>query len=326
MSSQIIADDDTRNDDEEFNQEYSKLISNSTSDQSIGTLLLIGIPRESVISLDGTVRIVGREDFAVVGLRPNLFHLFSCRPSVACGLTSSNFCSSLAVGIVMMVMSNDTPNNENWIVARKYDEGIEELSPDELFPSKNLKEIISSGALSWNHFCRYQDFVSMPSAVQQSNAEVADSWVHLVSYITIPLLKRRGMGHGEKIIPGAFTNDDQVLEIPDYKISKQLKKDGSLIAYPPIPCIDGEASSNIKKTSHIGTKNFLKTISPQDRTLLLHYHKSTTGLTFTSVGGALLENVLNSYYAGEWKDLVGDMQLSFILFLYLGCLASFEHW
>lgn len=324
MSFQIVANDDTRNDDEGFNQ--TKLISSSASDQSIGTLLLIGIPRESVISLDGAVRIVGREDFAVVGLRPNLFHLFSCRPSVACGLKSSNCSNALAVGIVMMVMSNDTPKNKNWIVARKYDERTEELSPDELFPSKNLNEIISSGALSWNHFCRYQDFVSMPSDVQPSSAEVADSWAHLVSYITIPLLTRRGMRHGDKIIPGAFTNDDQVLERPEYKISKQLKKDGSLITYPPIPCIDDEVSSNVNKTSHIGTKNFLKSISPQNRTLLLHYHKSTAGLTFTSVGGALLENVLNSYYAGEWKDLVGDMQLSFILFLYLGCLASFEHW
>lgn len=328
MISQIIADDDTsRNDGGEFNEAYSKLMSNSTSDQSFGTLLLLGIPRESVISLDGAVRTVGREDFGVVGLQPNLFHFFSCRSSVVCGPTSNNVFNALAVGIVMMVTSNDVPNNENWIVARKYDKRIEELSADELYSSsKNLKEIITSGTLSWNHFFRYPDFVTLPLSAQQSNTEVADSWVHLVSYITPPLLKKRGIGHGDKIIPGAFTNDDRILEGSGQEVDEQLKKDGSLIVYPPIPCIDDEASFHVKKTSHIGTKNFLKTVSPQNRTLLLHYHQLTTGMTFTSVGGALLENVLNSYYEDEWKELVGDMQLSFLAFLYLGCLASFEHW
>lgn len=327
--SQTVHDDDP--DDDEYNQSFGQIIPDDVTNGCIGTLLLIGIPRQSIISLDGAVRTVGREDVGIVGLQPNLFHLFSCRPCVDCkGVQSSGLNHSLAVGIVIMVMTEDVSNNNNWIVARKYDAKIEELSSDEVYTSCNtLEDIINSGALSLHHFCRYQEFLAMPPAMQQSNTNVADSWFQLVSYITPSLLRRRGIRHGDKIIPGSFQNDDRVLENSGQKNSKQVAKDGLVITYPPIPCIDDDASADVKKMSHVGTKNFLKTLSPSDRTLLLHHHQSTAGMvksTFTSVEGAVLESVLHSSYSGKWEDLIGDLQLSFVAFLYLGCLASFEHW
>ena len=41
---------------------------------------------------------------------------------------------------------------------------------------------------------------------------------------------------------------------------------------------------------------------------------------------AILRHVLESCHGNSWRVLLGDIQLSFIVFLNLHCLASLEHW
>jgi A1 cistron-splicing factor AAR2 len=39
-----------------------------------------------------------------------------------------------------------------------------------------------------------------------------------------------------------------------------------------------------------------------------------------------MEHVLKTYYNDKWKDMLGDVQFSYVLFLNLHCFSSLEHW
>ena len=41
---------------------------------------------------------------------------------------------------------------------------------------------------------------------------------------------------------------------------------------------------------------------------------------------AALRYVMERYHDNNWRTLLGDLQLSFVVFLNLHCLASMEHW
>ena len=324
--------------DNEFNREIT--FSQTRLDGSCGILLLLGIPKHSNVTLDGASRIVAREDgyVGILGLDPNLFHLFACRPCVSSVASDAHRRHSLAVGVVMMIEGR-TPSEKNntkygWVVARKYDEQTEELSSSDIFPTfETLAGAVHSGNIPEHIFCRYQEFVADSSAttiqdanisVQRSN-KINDSWLQHVSYIGPTLLSRRGIHHGDKIVPGTFRIDGEASGLTN---ADDVITDGSVIKYPPIPCIESvEGATN--KIKHEGTKYYLKSLTPKDRTLLLHYRQppsTVTKITYSCVGSAVLEEVLQSYYEGNWEDLIGDLQLSFVSFMYISCLASFEHW
>lgn len=81
---------------------------------------------------------------------------------------------------------------------------------------------------------------------------------------------------------------------------------------PPIPVID----RHYRFTSHHGTKEFLQGLSATDRTAFL---------THPRAAHHALQHILNVYYT-DWQELIGDVQLSFILFLHLHCYNSLVHW
>lgn len=96
--------------------------------------------------------------------------------------------------------------------------------------------------------------------------------------------------------------------------------DGITPAYPPVPCIDPDSSSPgrpAKRGVHAGTRRYLSSLSPSER---------TAAFLDSTPGSKVLRDVLKREYGGLWGDVLGDVQLSFVLFLHLGCLASFEHW
>ena len=311
-----------------------------------GTVALLDLPPGSSLSVDGSTQIIRREDFVgIYGVPTISFHLVVVSsaggPATNTGTCTDNddvvhgsqttisTPSALhTTGFVLMRNSSDGDNDgvsnhdEGWIVARRYDPQTEEIcstSPDGITCS-NLQRSIQDGSIGPQRVVPYHRFIE-----NQTNP---DAWKVITSFISSSLLQMRGIASGEKIVPGAYeedfddekryvTSDDgegseKYIKAKDP--AESTPRDGISICYPPMPCIEG---SHMARTGHAGTKRYLSHLSPSDRTALF---------LDTEPGTKVLDTVLRTYYDGSWEELVGDVQLSFLLFLHLGCLSSFEHW
>lgn len=315
------------------------------SPASGGIVALLDLPPETSISVDGSTQIIRREDFVGIhGFPPSGFHFVvvssaggsssSGSRSITPGTSGDNDAddggngssqSSMSkpsalhtTGFVLMRRNNSSGddadnvsghNDDGWIVVRRYDPQTEEISrtpPDDITCS-NLQRSILDGSIGTQRAVPYDRFIE-----NQSNPE---TWKVITTFITTSLLSRRGIASGEKIVPGAYEEDFTDEKGPTKASAEREPSDGISICYPPMPCIEGAHMARIG--GHAGTKRYLSHLSPSDRTAL-----------FLDVepGSKILDTVLRAHYDGSWEELVGDVQLSFLLFLHLGCLSSFEHW
>jgi A1 cistron-splicing factor AAR2 len=118
------------------------------------------------------------------------------------------------------------------------------------------------------------------------------------------------LSHGIKIVPGAYVDADGAAAAQQDQLMEQANNiDGYHLAYPPIPVL------GVTPLKHTGTKRFLLTLSPSERTGVL-------------MGGPLaaLHRIIAAYYDADWKQLLGDLQMAYVMFLHLQCLTSMEHW
>ena len=305
-------------------------------------MALLDLPPGTSISVDGSTQIIRREDFVgLQGFPPSGFHLVVVSSagggSSSCATTpgtngdddaddGSNGSSQATIskpsalhttGFVLMRKNNNNGddadtvsghNDDGWIVVRRYDPQTEEISstpPDDITCS-NMQRSILDGSLGPQRVVSYDRFIE-----NQSNP---GTWKVITSFITTALLKRRGIASGEKIVPGAYEEDFTDEKNRTNASAESKPRDGISICYPPMPCIDG---THMARTGHAGTKRYLSHLSPSDRTALF---------LGSEPGSKVLDIVLRTQYDGSWEELVGDVQLSFLLFLNLGCLSSFEHW
>ena len=304
-----------------------------------GIVALLDLPPGTSLSIDGSTQIIRREDFVgIYGFPPSGFHLVvvsSAGGSTSTGIPDT-FCDNDAdtdggngssqasiskpsalhtTGFVLMRKNNkngdDGSNNgDGWIVARRYDPQTEEMSSSPLdgLTCSNLQRSIQDGSIGLQRVVPYDRFIE-----KQSNPE---AWKAITRFITTSLLSRRGITSGQKIVPGAYEedfDDEKDLSTGNTKMEDD-PRDGISICYPPMPCIDG---AQMAWTGHAGTKRYLSHLSPSDRTTLF---------LDAEPGSKVLDIILRTHYDGSWEELVGDVQLSFLLFLQLGCLSSFEHW
>jgi A1 cistron-splicing factor AAR2 len=195
---------------------------------------------------------------------------------------------------------------------RQYDPSTEEVSPDPVDDEATVRNLLGQlrrgGAGPGDP--RFADYAAVVGRDKQAD------WRELTDCISPGILRRRGIAEGGKLVPGAYNGDDLAADPP------RGGSDGMSVAYPPIPVIAVGASppqppSHHRVHHHPGTKSYLSRLEPGQRTrLLLDPHPCAQVL------GALLRD----YYGGSWRDLIGDVQLSYLLFLHLHCFASLEHW
>jgi hypothetical protein len=200
--------------------------------------------------------------------------------------------ASITVGLVV---SNKTST------VRRYDPHTEELSSIEVDESTclNLQHQVTNGQLEPHRMIPYNRVVA---------AEQARLWKEQKSYVSPVLLKLRGLQEGNKIVPGSFEEETPTTQNTDTIV------DGTSVIYPSIPVVPIRVGN---AHTHTGTKRYLGQLSPADRTsLFFHAHPA----------GRLVNDVLLRYYQNQWQDLVGDIQLSYLLFLQLQCLGSLENW
>ena len=190
---------------------------------------------------------------------------------------------------------------------------------------------------------------------------------HLTNFISKQVLIRHNLtGHGDKIVPGSMDMDTD-LEIDNTKSNSKSKvevmnddvieqiQDGVSMKYRPIPCFDlsqerrgemGEKKSGeevqmksrsmkIRPQSHNGTRKYLASLTPPERTALFtmqhgHGHGGCNSSSIegnsSSSGDYVFQCILRDYYNGRWETLLGELQLSFVVFVCCSCLCSLEHW
>ena len=304
-----------------------------------GIIALLDLPPGTSVAVDGSTHTIRRDDFVgVSSVPPTGFHFVAVSSASdisasseigSCdGRSANNNDRSIprpsalhTTGFVLMMDNEEeSPHitreeNGSWIVARRYDAQTEEISstPIDNATSSNLLKTANNGTIGPHRIVPYERFITGQQPVEK--------WNEMTAYVSQTLLNRRGIVSGSKIIPGAYEEEDGD-EAYTSSVKTPKVNDGSSICYPPIPCIQGSSSSasfpaHISRASHAGTKRYLSNLSPSDRTALF---------MDAEPGSKILDIVLKEIYEGRWEELVGDIQLSFLLFLYLGCLSSFEHW
>jgi A1 cistron-splicing factor AAR2 len=270
------------------------MASSSASSTANGAVSLLDLPIKSTVGVDGHIIVLKRDDFVGIFGVPsdNRLHLITARP--ASTKQQQETFSALTCGFILFPVKES-----DWIVARRFDRRTEEVGSTPLseLTTANLVKQFRKGQM-------HQRTVPYEGILSASDIE---TWNTQTRFICEGLLTKRGLSHGDKVVPGCYEDDSND--------SGQKDVDGKSLAYPPIPVLDD--SSQLKRTSHAGTKRYLAELSPADRTaLFVHEHPANVAFT----------NILTRFYDNNWKQLLGDIQLSYTMFLHIQCLASMEHW
>lgn len=266
--------------------------SNNTIDSFFG---LLDLKKDAVLGLDGHSIVLKTDDFVGVRNLVNSLHFVSVR---------SQPNATVAVGFFVEQTTR--------CFVRKYDPQTEEISPDPVDEATvaNLLDQVQHQQIAASRVLEYKAIVSDYQAQQ---------WREQTNYIgSSNILNKREITNGGKIVPGAYHPDEDEYDLA-HDQQKPAIVDGKSIIYPNIPVVDPTLS--LWKNKHPGTKRYLSQLTPSQRTSLFTKGNSTSEITTR-----LLEDVLSKYYDNQWQNLLGDLQLSYVLFLYLHCFSSLEHW
>jgi A1 cistron-splicing factor AAR2 len=323
------------------------------------------------------------------------FHLLIVKKSNLTNINGGGH--ALPVGFVLVPTPTATIDDDgyyDWTFVRKYDVYNEEISnndkPMDELSLKNLLLALRNGEL-YHCTIQYDQFMKNNTTTpsfsiggtsspndddigqygNNSNGnQCLPSWDVLTSMINSNFLHVcHDIQHGCKIVPssnigsrgsnyGSTTTDTANNDDDDDVTNNTAVEDGKLITYPAIPCIDTTITNNIRLvTRHTGTRLYLSTLSPKERTRLLFYSSSvndadikaeeehnnnnaeylTSNYTHRPVGESVFEDVLKRYNndinhhngisssRGE-EYFLADIELSFLLFIHLECHVSLEHW
>ena len=244
------------------------------------------------------------------------FHLLVVRAGNAGG--------SLPVGFVLL---SDCAN----VCARRYNPQTEEMSNEPLddVTTRNLMNAITeeSGELQ-----KY----AMPYNQFMGDEKNIASWKARTSLIDGSFLyHQHGLGHGDKIVPSSDTScDDNTLPSSETKKPNNTMIDGKSVSYPNIPCIDPTISARLL-TRHAGTKAYISNLDPSVRTWLLSGGAcnltAETQMNTTGPEEYIWNDILSKHYNGIGCDkrndfFLADIQFAFVIFLFLECQSSLEHW
>ena len=290
---------------------------------------LLDFPKGGTFGLDGQNIVLKTDDFlGVTGVPSDAFHLVTCKNGHAGDRNSGNTIDTAVTVGFLVFESNEEGSN----LVRRYDPRTEEVASLEQSPvdestQRNLVQQMKSSNLPSSRVLQYNQVVGCGNINQEDHVLSPQKvWSEQTRYVHnassrsgISLLRDiRKISTGDKIVPGCYDPENEVSTTESNRgnTKKQQNEDGKSLVYPPIPVVDPGLS--LTKHKHRGTNRFLSKINPKERTRLF--------LSSTTKDFVWLDIVLKEYYKGSWEALLGDLQLSYILFLYLGCFSSLQHW
>jgi hypothetical protein len=240
---------------------------------------------------------------------------------------------------------------------------IDELTLNNLLLAmKRGGELATSGSmLGRNFIMSYDQFMQTPSSSKSgddssssNNNEMGgiisiSSWGERTTFLNSTYLQRRhSLAHGDKIVPSSYY-DNQKEDGGDVfenrsssndnnkSVQAQDDVDGKQISYPQIPCIDPSINAR-RLTQHAGTRSYLSKLSPEIRTKLLLGRGGGRNNDSFNAGEYVWNDILSRVYSSSSSssdngknnasenDFLADVQLSFLMFLFLECHISLEHW
>jgi hypothetical protein len=261
-----------------------------------GILALLDLPVGTSLTIDGKAIVLKRDDFvAFSSIASDAFHLVTVQCPSSTTTQQQSPEGGPRHGFIFL------SNADKSIVAHRYDALTEEVSSEPIDDATcyNLETTIRRNQMEQPRV------IPLPMLFSEGEQ---DQWKEATSFIDSSLLRRRNLSHGMKIVPGAYVDADDGTAQQD-QIQQANNTDGYHLSYPPIPVL------GVTPLKHTGTKRFLLTLSPSERTKVL-------------TGGPLaaLHRIIATYYDADWKQLLGDLQIAYVMFLHLQCLTSMEHW
>lgn len=313
-------------------------------------IALLDFPKGGTFGLDGQSIVLKTDDFVGVKNIPrNAFHLMTCKNGHGSSLLNdSNNPNTIntAVTVGFLVFGDDGIDNHrgnsSGHLVRNYDPQTEEVASEERYrvdeiTKRNIIQHMTDGSLPSSRVLRYDQIVSGGSGNTNQEEQLFSGqrvWREQTRYIRKDLLKDiRGLSSGDKIVPGCYDPEDETKKNsanPPTSTTTTMastENDGKSLTYPPIPVVDPRLS--LAKHKHHGTKRFLSRLEPWERTKLFLSSSAAAASESASNNNpnfVWLDRVLKDCYRGSWETLLGDLQLSYVLFLYLGCYSSLEHW
>ena len=223
------------------------------------------------------------------------------------------------------------PCSSDDVIARKYNSNTEELdgvneeaAGREAIKMLSGREGNSSTIIMGNHRLSALATKDGAAVVVSFHDFVESKGGDMYSCVHSSVLRRLKLKSGDKLLPGSYENDcndetdtDKVQQgMPD-KIP--LIEDGFVVPYTAIPCVNVSSEhERMMILRHTGTKQYLQKLSPSERTQILFGNNAPNSF--------LLADVMKRVYSDRFADVIGELELSFSLFLSVHCLASFEHW
>ncbi len=298
--------------------------------------LVIGIldfPKGGTFGLDGQSIVLKTDDFlGVCNLPSDCFHLVTCKNGHGSSLNDPNDSNTVdtAVTVGFLVFGDESSGH----LVRRYDPRTEEVAsrarcPVDEITQKNLVKQMQDSELPATRVIPYDKIVGGGNSSQQDEMLLSpqEVWREQTLYIhnnnnnnnnsSLSLLKNiRKLSSGDKIVPGCYDPENEIQKDDITTNATKESNDGKSLAYPPIPVVD--PSLSLAKHKHHGTNRFLSKLKPLERTRFF--------LSSSTENFVWLNAVLRNSYQSSWEALLGDLQLSYVLFLYLGCFSSLEHW
>ncbi|KAL3791106.1 hypothetical protein HJC23_012091 [Cyclotella cryptica] len=328
-----------------------------------GCIILLDVPPRSSIALDGITRVTPSSPLTSAprsssssGFNRGLFIIDSISASsqfhllvVRCGTSKErskhdqNHGGSLPVGFVLLSKQSAVDGARlssnygyDWIFARRYDRQTEEISNkplDEVTLGNLMLAITEQGGELKKIIMPYEQFMG-----SSNDSKNILSWTERTSLIDHSFLqKRHNLCHGDKIIPSCESScDDRDVSYSSNMKDMSTETDGTSITYPPIPCID-RAMSARQLSRHSGTRSYISTLHPSLRTWLLSGGEccspSDAQVYASSPEEYIWKDLLNRYCNADNDDrregehnFLADIQFAFLIFLFLECHSSLEHW
>lgn len=257
--------------------------------------------------------------------------------------------------IVHKDCNTSTIGKDTQWVARRYNAQTEELdaNPMDETSLQNLRQqmepLLSQTAAAANSSSRQSSSVSALTNVKiipqeqlfsQNPKTHSLAWQHSLTHlISQKVLHRHGLtGNGDKIVPGTYTEHDEEISGGECHATKsdENKKgpqqtDGTSLQYCPLPCLESTIlapTSSSFKRRHLGTQRFLRALTPPERTFLHTIPPSADPQSSRNLSpqDMAFKWVLERSYENDWRILLGEWQLSFIVFIGCACWSSLQHW
>ena len=299
-------------------------MSNELTNSTIGsTIALVNVPAQSRLSLNGnpTQTLYNEEPLIIVPRLSGRCHfLITCTSGTTQFNTAEkqDYAKGMEAPTIGFLLLKHNDDEQDWM-ARKYNPQTEELDAQPLDSASlyNLQQQVEPLLFRTSHRISVSAHANIKIIPQGhwGTEEANHIWqTYLTHFISLPVLQRHQLsGNGDKIVPGTYADEDVAADTRD-------TSDGTSIIYPPIPCLEPHSRTLTSKRCHLGTQRFMTLLSPEERTSL---HCSSEN---RSIADAALESALRRHYDNDWSILVGEWQLSFVIFMGCSCWSSLEHW